>query len=90
MTLRWYPQGLNAAIQRGFEASLARVAADANATSPAKEAGALIKQTGPTSAVLSPTKTTIPPKAHIWREAGTVATVAVLTTVHVTGLGTIG
>jgi len=55
MTLRWYPQGLNAAIQRGFEASLARVAAEANATAPAKEAGATIKQTGPNSAVLSPT-----------------------------------
>ena len=54
-TVRWFPQGLNAAIQRGFEGSLARVAADANATSPAKEAGATIIQTGPTSAALKPT-----------------------------------
>jgi hypothetical protein len=54
-TVRWFPQGLNAAILRGFEGSLARVAADANATSPAKEAGAAIRQTGPTQAELTPT-----------------------------------
>lgn len=53
--LQWFPQGLNAAIQRGFEASLPRAAVDAEAHSPSKEAGAIVVQTGPTSAALKPT-----------------------------------
>jgi hypothetical protein len=56
MSLAWYPQvTLTPAIMRGFEASLARVAAEANAAAPAKEAGATIKQTSPNTAVLEPT-----------------------------------
>lgn len=55
MPVQWFPQGLNAALLRGFEASLPRAAADANANATAKEAGATVVQTGPTSAALKPT-----------------------------------
>lgn len=51
----WFPQPLTAAITRSFSASLASVAADANANATAKEAGAVVVQTGPNSAALKPT-----------------------------------
>lgn len=55
MSLQWYPERLTASAIRGFQVSLAAVAADANATSPTPLAGATVKPTGPTSAVLEPT-----------------------------------
>lgn len=51
----WSTVGLKSAISRGFEASLARVAADAEAHATAKEAGATIRQTSATTASLQPT-----------------------------------
>jgi hypothetical protein len=48
----WNPAPLDAAIAKGFEASLVEVAADASATSGSPKATATVHQTGPTSAEL--------------------------------------
>ena len=51
----FYPERLNLAILRGFEASLAEVAADANLHSGTPKATAEVVPTGPTSAVVRAT-----------------------------------
>ena len=53
--VQWFPERLNATILTSFQASLAPVAADANANSPSSKAGATVEPTGPTSAELKPT-----------------------------------
>jgi len=55
MPVQWFPERLNAALAVSFKASLAEVAADANATSPSSKAGATVVPTGETTAQLKPT-----------------------------------
>ena len=55
MSLIWRPQGLNAAIERGFAASLRVAALDASAHSPSSRAGASAVQTSATVGGLNPT-----------------------------------
>ena len=54
VSVRWFPQRLNAAISTSFTVSLAKVAEDANAHSWSKS-GAVVRPTGENQAVLSPT-----------------------------------